>query len=339
MEFIVFGRAFNSYGCHRMYTLAGRYFQFRLAQMNRNYGNAIKEFFVVACFRSVATEHHGNLKTSFDDHLKLLEKLPRIRFARKKSRMEITYETKLISADEAAPFSILSARFNAVALDVVQAIATSRIKVKKADEFAFDEFLADIMAIAKESVSSDEELKHIERTVDAFDKELRERKDPWERLDIDWGDYHADARQLLNDPFYWSCSHDDAPHGNDTGADLLAEFRKRHRRDKSQRPMAFLTNLLKQWDIPAIDWSKVDEHSIRDMEKNDDISLKICDDAIIALAFALIKLLGKCDNDVRDMAVMAIKRELTLARLNGSAESTGPDKSLERMMAKLQEFS
>ena len=64
-----------------------------------------------------------------------------------------------------------------------------------------------------------------------FETEWKQRlaqMDPWERLGIDWDDWHPAARKLLNDPFFWDQGSDYSPHGNDTGADLLADFKKWH---------------------------------------------------------------------------------------------------------------
>src|SRR5262249_2263872 len=103
---------------------------------------------------------------------------------------------------------------------------------------------------------------------------------PWETLDVDWRDYHPDARTILDDPFYWDCVNDFAPHGNDTGADLLEDYRKWLRRNPAGDPVAFYRRLLRQWGFEAESTAQPDAD--------------VADEAAVALAFAELKLRASC---------------------------------------------
>lgn len=112
---------------------------------------------------------------------------------------------------------------------------------------------------------------------DCFGREEADRAvmSPWEQLGIDWRDYHPEARTILDDPFFWDCTNDFSPHGNDTGADLLDDYRKWLKRNPTGDPGTFYRNLLQSWELPP-------EGLQADLEENDKVA--------VAIAFAEIKL-------------------------------------------------
>jgi uncharacterized protein YfeS len=125
----------------------------------------------------------------------------------------------------------------------------------------------------------------------------------WEQLDVRWEDWHPVARQRLDDRLFWEQEAAAAPHGNDTGADLLRAYRRR--RSRAAGGAAFLDRLLRRWQIPT-DWR------VRPPEQwtaDDETWIVTWDEAAIALAFAQIKLEGDCEADVRALALEAIDRE------------------------------
>lgn len=93
---------------------------------------------------------------------------------------------------------------------------------------------------------------------------------------------------------YWDSSNEFAPHGNDTGADVLEEYRKWRRRDSTGDPLAFLRRLMKRWGVAA---------------QVDDDEHTVMDEAAVALAFAEFKLLARCSSAVLDIARSAILRQ------------------------------
>jgi hypothetical protein len=105
------------------------------------------------------------------------------------------------------------------------------------------------------------------------------------------------AAELLDDPFYWDPADDDAPHGNDAGADLLSAFRVWRPRHRAQLPVQFLKSLLQQWG--ADDLADIGGELGRMRAQ-----------AEIALAFAQIKVEGRCDGDAAALALAAIDRRL-----------------------------
>jgi len=133
--------------------------------------------------------------------------------------------------------------------------------------------------------------------------------DPWERLEVDWGRFHPRARELLNDPFFWEGANDFAPHGNDTGFDVLADYRKWTRRHPGRPAHELAEAVVHAWEIRAIDWNETAEEKVKAVIDSAQFRLDICDDVMLAAAFGMIKLQGYCDPTTRDHALKAIERE------------------------------
>ena len=149
---------------------------------------------------------------------------------------------------------------------------------------------------------------------------------PWERLGIDWDEYHPDARELLDDPFFWDPVHDSAPHGNDTGVDLLADFKKWNKRHREKPAHEMARALLSARGIAPIDLHLVNENAVRSLYESDPITLTVTDDALIATAFAAVKMRGCCDRETREIALKAMERELLMAVLAGRSWTNGPER-------------
>jgi uncharacterized protein YfeS len=128
----------------------------------------------------------------------------------------------------------------------------------------------------------------------------------WEALGVDWRDYHPSARELLDDPLFWSKSDDLSPHGNDTGGDLLPQFRAWRRRHRAEDPIDFLPLILRRFECEP-EW-RCRPLSAWDTAVEQDIVTH--DQAVLALAFGVIKLEGSCPSSVRQAALDAIARQL-----------------------------
>jgi uncharacterized protein YfeS len=126
----------------------------------------------------------------------------------------------------------------------------------------------------------------------------------WEQIDIHWADYRPAAREILNDPFFWSEIDGHAPHGNDTGADLMNDFRRWRRSHKSRPPIEFLERVLRGWGF-STDWKRL---PVAEWDSSVELAMCTHAEAAVALAFALIKLEGSCDGAVRAVALEAIDR-------------------------------
>jgi uncharacterized protein YfeS len=66
---------------------------------------------------------------------------------------------------------------------------------------------------------------------------------------------------------------------------------------------------VRAWDFPAIDWMETDEQKVKAMIADNQFAVSICDDAMLAAAFGMIKIQGYCDPATRTLANRAIMRE------------------------------
>lgn len=309
MLLIVLEKSARSYGWDRTYSLAGDYFENGLA----DYGPAINEIYITACLRG------GGLIDSWckPDW----EKLPIIKFYRKKARFDLEYESKSAKATPPEKDAILTLKtFNKVLQELADVLHLMDARLKKSDAFDLARFHQDISRLVAKAPKTDKELLATEKRVDKNNRKRLLAMDPWERLAVEWDDYHPDARRLLDDPFFWWEDYDYSPHGNDTGADLLGDFKKWHKRHPSKPAHQMARALLKQWDMPEIDLHMVNKPEIESLYHRDETALTVTDEAMIAVAFAAIKLRGCCDRVTRDLALNAIKRESVSAALSGQGK-------------------
>jgi uncharacterized protein YfeS len=126
--------------------------------------------------------------------------------------------------------------------------------------------------------------------------------DEWTKLELAWEDFHPGARDLLDDPFFWSSTDDFAPNGNDIGSDVLdlfSDWRKQHRGEPSE---SFFNELLEEWEVDA------------NADDSDEFSVRTFDNTSIGLAFAHLKLDGTCPEWTRVIALKSIERQVRLVQ-------------------------
>lgn len=126
---------------------------------------------------------------------------------------------------------------------------------------------------------------------------------------------HPAAREILADDFFWDPVDDNSPFGNDTGADVLAMFPDRRREHPESAPLVFLTELLQGWEVVDAHWEAISPEEVGALLQEDEFSFTHRDDAIVALAFALLALEGRVAAEVRDRALVALQREALPAAL------------------------
>jgi uncharacterized protein YfeS len=309
----VLTRSAGSFGGNTIFSLVGEYLESGLG----DYGSAIRQLEVTVCFRG-GRVRNPSLQRSFDVfHSEFLPNLPLVKFLRKRNRIDIRYETTVADATFLERYGFLSPElFNAALHEVAEKLHLMDPRLKATDDFDRTRFFNDLNCLVSQSPTHDPDLKALKIKVEQQKKARLAAMDPWERLDIDWDEYHPAARKLLNDPFFWSATDDSAPHGNDTGADLLADFKKRNRLHSDEPAHAMATALLRSWDIHPFDHSAIDEGQVKALVTNDPIALDVTDQALIAAAFAVIKLRGCCDRRTREFALAAIVRERLVVATN-----------------------
>ncbi len=129
-----------------------------------------------------------------------------------------------------------------------------------------------------------------------------------EDYDLSPENSHPNARRLLTESFYWDCTDDEAPLGNDNGADLFAHWSKAEESGAFQESLTFLNAVLEQWGFSFSAWYAGSSEAER-LYKLHGYAFYAANDTAIALAFGMIVIHGSARSDVIDLALAAISRE------------------------------
>jgi uncharacterized protein YfeS len=316
LKIYVGASTYNCYGGHKTLSVLGDF----LLMGAPNFGEAIHEIEMVLQFA-----HSGppgkTLEQLYKDFHVRRATLPLVTFRRAKGRMEIAVASGLIDGRDLQASRTLSLELFKRGFDeVIQAMSLMSKRLKKGDAFDLEAFLAHCEAGRRRIPDSEEDLQQLAAGLEAADQARRDAMTSWEKLAIDWEDFHPKAREILDDPFFWGSCDDFSPNGNDTGADLLEAYRDWLKGHRDAPPMQFLERLAKQWGYEG--WQAMDK--------------EVLDESSIGLAFAELKLRGRCDDRVRALAIESIERQ----RVDAEASVDWPHreermKTLEMMRQKL----
>ena len=275
----------------------------------------------------------GGLEEEFDRFHSFLRTLPTTRYESTKRRLTVQYLSHLDAADALDLRTFSPAVFRQALLEIVDVFRSLEGKLKSKAGLQFTTLLGAIKQVAAELPQTDTELHKLVQDVRARQQD-RSAALPWdERLRVEWVDYHPNAKTLLNKPFFWDVIDENAPHGNDTGADVLEAFKRWRAKNKKARPLRFLDKLLASW---GFDRSSSSSHAEVPALPRTTIELTR-DQAAIALAFALIKLEGNCDLATRQRAVEAIDRQSCDRAVAAWRSADERREALKAMRAKLEE--
>ena len=127
---------------------------------------------------------------------------------------------------------------------------------------------------------------------------------------------HPNFVTLLTSPFYYDCTDNFSPFGNDDGADLLYQLEEWYQEKNGKG------NILK-WLIETIDEmgfkysSKdclkiLDEDILKQLLDEDPHFLGAMDNTIVAAAFGQFKISGQISKELKEIALTALKRQTIL---------------------------
>ena len=319
IEFTCSKNTYNTLGGSRLYSPVASLLTVKLN--GTKFGDAVAEIEITANLRSERRNPKKTLERLFDQFHEYIESLPSITFRRKRKRVEIAFCSEhFTEADERGSTPIGAEQWNVAAKEVAEALSLLKKRIKRNDDFDLESFLTQATQILEAGLPSKTSWKNVGDEAKAIQQAILATKDPWELLDIDWDEFHSRAREVLHDPFFWECADDYAPNGNDTGADLLEDFKQWNKRNPRTSPMSFLRRLMKGWGIEPIDWLVTAPSETLTLNKRDSISVSVCNEAAIALAFATIKCRGQCPSDVAEYGLAALKRTSVLIK-----DSSMPD--------------
>jgi len=291
MEFYVMARTYNMYGGHPTLSLIPDF----LLSAEDCFGSAISELSV-----TFNLPHSGpprpTLETMFAKFHENRKSLQKVVFRRKKGEAAIEVASELFDGKDWEKSRGLSlSLFHAGVTETITALQTLKQRLTGKDDFRLDLFLQHCADAQLRLPTVVEELASL---ADESTKRRAARKaalSPWERLGLDWRDFHPDARSILDDPFFWEITNDFAPNGNDTGADVLADYRKWLCGNPLGDPMVFFQKQIQRWGYPPLPESELDQ--------------TVWDEAAVALAFAEFKLRADCRPSVAALARVAIQRQ------------------------------
>ena len=203
-----------------------------------------------------------------------------------------------------------------------------KLKVKATDDLDLERLVADAQEILTQRLPD-------KATRDAFDAhpsrvcDVKHRNQSrFELAEEDWECFHPRARKQLQDPTFWM-SDLCGPHASEVGADVLREFTRWNFLHPRTSAVKFLQRLLDGWRT-EVETLATKRAVIKKHEANPD-HLELCDQIAIGLAFAAIKIRGRCPESVASLADAAIKRRKFL--LKEGLISAPPDANLYNKLA------
>jgi uncharacterized protein YfeS len=283
---------YNTYGGNPSLSLVGRYFQTGLPPV----GTAIKEIDVHVYFSS-STGPTGSLESLFDRYEGFIKRLPSSTYFKTKAKLEINFLSGLGGSETVAGYGPPKlSLFVAGAKEIAGQFSLIPRKLKSSDDFQSDVFLGAICRKLESLPRTTDEFEALKVALDAENKKELESMDEWEKLGIDWEDYHPKSRTVLSSPYFWDCGDDFSPNGNDTGADVLAMYAEWRKRARKASGVSFLEKLMRDWGV-VVPPPPVDEATIT-----------VCEESRIGLAFAQLKIDGFCEEPVRALALESISQ-------------------------------
>ena len=221
MDAHVLVRSYDTYGGHSSISIIGDL----LEHASRHLDCGVAAFEATVCFRTNRPPKR-TLETLQSQFHAELERLPHIRWERKKRRLSLRYESRLGPAEQMLePGPPSSALLQSAVGELAAVLKANEKSLSRKPGVNVGSFLAVMDSLSRLVPLTDADVAAF-RDAHA-ERRLAERSllPWWEQLEIDWAEYHPAARELLNDPFFWREADDYAPHGNDTGADLMSDFR------------------------------------------------------------------------------------------------------------------
>ncbi|MDQ7745092.1 hypothetical protein [Hydrogenophaga pseudoflava] len=308
MDFYVMAKSYNMYGAHTALAPIAHF----LMMGADEFGGAVRELIVTLHFRNVGSPQK-NLQTLLQQHDSYRSTLPKINYRRAKGRVEIEVASELEEDRGGKTSDRLSLPvFERGVDEVCRALSLMRSRIKPADDFDLDAFFAHCEAARLRIPTTDADLQRLAAALSAAEEAKREAMSSWERLFINWEDFHPKARKILDDPFFWDVADSFAPNGSDTGADLLSAYRQWLEAGREVDPLHFFKQLCVRWGYAGIE--------------SMDNELRY--DATVGLAFADLKLRGVCDERVLTLAIESIR----LQRVQAEASASWPHRA-ERLEA------
>lgn len=120
---------------------------------------------------------------------------------------------------------------------------------------------------------------------------------------------HPRAQSILVEPFYWDCTDDEAPLGNDTGADVFSIYGEALVAGGTPTDLSFIDQIMQEWGFDFAAWQSGQQEALQ-LYDADRYAFEAANDAAIAFAFGMLIVKGKISSEAIALASAAILREL-----------------------------
>ena len=149
-----------------------------------------------------------------------------------------------------------------------------------------------------------------------------------EEIGTDRKTSHPNFVEAFNDNFYYDCTDEEAPFGNDNGADTLYELEDYYRNGNYDEKITLFPKriVMDIWDLKYVNYDSFDRKVIQELINKDNYSLFATDQVTVAVALGEIKITGKIDPELKIMALNAIKRQKIIFDILGYGVSETYDK-------------
>ncbi len=127
---------------------------------------------------------------------------------------------------------------------------------------------------------------------------------------------HPDFVKSMDAEFYYDCTDEFSPFGNDDGADLLFNLEDWYREKKlSRNILKWMFNQIDQmgFEYQSKGCSEImDLETLNKIQEVDEYLIRSMDNSIIATGFGQIKITGKIDSKLKEVTIKALDRQMLL---------------------------
>ena len=147
---------------------------------------------------------------------------------------------------------------------------------------------------------------------------------------------HPNFVEHFTEEFYYDCADDEAPFGNDNGADTLYELEDLFKSgDYKGKVLSLPKKIVSDiWDFHYLKPDNFSKKKIAELIEKDEYSLIATDQVIIAVALGEIKITGKIEPELKELALNAMKRQKIVFEMLGY-EGSG---TYDRIISDLESF-
>lgn len=150
---------------------------------------------------------------------------------------------------------------------------------------------------------------------------------------------HPNFQEHFTDDLYLDCGDEEAPFGSDEGSDTLADMQELVRKkgwiDFSLYPQSLIENV---WDMKYIPSADMDVDAVKVLITEDEMNLIQSDMVTYASAFAQIKITGYVNKELKERALLAIKRIDIVAKIQEWMKEDSESEISKIMISDLSSF-